>query len=535
MTKPTLNSIFNFCVTLIIFIIVFIFILLPFAFALKAAFVENGSINFYSFYDVCKNNFELLKNSFAVATLTTTLTAVASVSTALFFFTASKKLQVIIFAVLSVSMISPPFVTSLTYINLFGRRGIISYYLLGISASPYGIVGIVLMQSLANFSLGALILIGFLKTMDTFEIDTARNLGAKTGNLIIDIILPKIFPAVKALMLLTFFKSLADFGTPAIIGGAFDVMASESYFALIAYGDVRKAAILNVMMLLPALIIFLCYQSSFKNLSAVGKGRTKSELKLKRSGILYYVIAALGAFFLLWISVQYFSIIISAFTRMQKGKLVFTFLNFIDAKDFISGSIVRTIVYSLLAAFGTTVFGFLIAYYAQVKKSRLMQAASFAAALPYIIPGTFFGLGYLLFFKSPPLMLTGTAAIVILNMLFKQLPFSANIATATMSDISKDVLNSVRDLGGNSLNEFTDAVIPLSVHGIAVSFMNGFKTTMTTIGSIIFLVHPGQKVLTLVMFDAIQSGNYNVGSVIALLIIVICLAVNTLYTLVLKK
>ena len=371
--------------------------------------------------------------------------------------------------------------------------------------------------------------------MDTFEIDTARNLGAKTGNLIIDIILPKIFPAVKALMLLTFFKSLADFGTPAIIGGAFDVMASESYFALIAYGDVRKAAILNVMMLLPALIIFLCYQSSFKNLSAVGKGRAKSELKLKRSGILYYVIAALGAFFLLWISEQYFSIIISAFTRMQKGKLVFTFLNFIDAKDFISGSIVRTIVYSLLAAFGTTVLGFLIAYYAQVKKSRLMQAASFAAALPYIIPGTFFGLGYLLFFKSPPLMLTGTAAIVILNMLFKQLPFSANIATATMSDISKDVLNSVRDLGGNSLNEFTDAVIPLSVHGIAVSFMNGFKTTMTTIGSIIFLVHPGQKVLTLVMFDAIQSGNYNVGSVIALLIIVICLAVNTLYTLVLKK
>ena len=102
MTKPTLNSIFNFCVTLIIFIIVFIFILLPFAFALKAAFVENGSINFYSFYDVCKNNFELLKNSFAVATLTTTLTAVASVSTALFFFTASKKLQVIIIAVLYV-------------------------------------------------------------------------------------------------------------------------------------------------------------------------------------------------------------------------------------------------------------------------------------------------------------------------------------------------------------------------------------------------------------------------------------------------
>ena len=58
---------------------------------------------------------------------------------------------------------------------------------------------------------------------------------------------------------------------------------------------------------------------------------------------------------------------------------------------------------------------------------------------------------------------------------------------------------------------------------------------MTTIGSIIFLVYPSQKVLTLVMFDVIQSGYYEIGSVIALLIIIICLIVNLIYFLVLKK
>lgn len=535
MTKPSFHSVLNFVVILVIFTAVVVFIFLPFVFVLKEAFVENGKISFHLFCSVYKNNLSLLKNSFCVAIFTTLLTTLASVTASLFFFTAPASVQRIIFFILSLSMISPPFVTALTYINLFGRRGIISYYLLGISASPYGMTGIVLMQSIGGFSIGALLLIGFLQSMDRFEIDTARNLGAKTDNIIVDIIVPKIFPAVKVLMMLTFFRSLSDFGTPAIIGGSCNVMASESYFSLIAYGDLKRSAILNIMILLPALIIFLLYQKSFKNVSSISKGRASSELSLERKGLLYYLISAIGVFFLVWISLLYLSIVFSAFTRMKKGKLIFTLLNFIEAKDFIHGSILRTIVYSLLAALGTTVIGFLIAYYTQIKKSRMMKYANAIAALPYIIPGTFFGLGYLLYFKSPPLMLTGTATIVILNMLFKQLPFSTNIASAAMNDISVDVLNSVRDLGGGRLHELTDAVIPLSAHSIALSFINGFRTTMTTIGSIIFLVYPGQKVLTLVMFDAIQSGNYNVGSVIALLIIVICLAVNFMYRLVLKK
>ena len=104
-----------------------------------------------------------------------------------------------------------------------------------------------------------------------------------------------------------------------------------------------------------------------------------------------------------------------------------------------------------------------------------------------------------------------------------------------MEEINIDTLNSIRDLGGKRINEITDAVIPLSKNALGVSFINGFTTTMTTIGSIIFLVYPSQKVLTLVMFDVIQSGYYEIGSVIALLIIIICLIVNLIYFLVLKK
>lgn len=76
---------------------------------------------------------------------------------------------------------------------------------------------------------------------------------------------------------------------------------------------------------------------------------------------------------------------------------------------------------------------------------------------------------------------------------------------------------------------FLKILLPHSINDFVISMMNNFNATMTTVGSIIFLVYPSQKVLTLVMFDVINSGKYNVASVIALLIIIICLSFNLLF------
>lgn len=524
---------YSFIIVLVFLVIVFI--LLPFLAVFKRAFFYNGKFSLSLFEYVFKNKLYLLKNSAITGICTSLLTSLAAVSVSLFFYLSPKKIKSILFFILSITMISPPFVTALTYINLFGRRGLISYYILGISKSPYGMIGIVLMQSLSNFSLAALIIIGFLNQLNTLQIDSARSFGAGTSKIITDIIIPHIFPAIKASALLVFLRSISDFGTPAIIGGSFDVLATESYFAVIAEGDLGKAAAINILMFLPALFVFVFYQRSIKNLTYVSHGTDSSEIELKRSGIVYYGIACIAILFLLWISIQYVSIILSSVTGMKKGKLIFTLANIAESYEHINGTIIRTIVYSLISGVAGSLLGILIAYYNQLRKIKIMRIVDFIATTPYIIPGTFFGLGYLLSFSSKPFMLTGTAAIVIVNVIFKQLPFSTKIGNAGMENINIDILNSIRDLGGGRMNEIVDAVIPLNKHTIGVSFINGFTTTMTTIGSIIFLVYPGQKVLTLVMFDVIQSGNYEVGSVIALLIIIICVSINLAYSFILKR
>lgn len=151
-----------------------------------------------------------------------------------------------------------------------------------------------------------------------------------------------------------------------------------------------------------------------------------------------------------------------------------------------------------------------------------MRLIEMIGTFPYILPGTFFGLGYLYAFSKPPLAITGTTAIVVINVIFKQVTFATKAAKASVNQVHPIYFQTVHDLGGTVLNEWNDVFFPMTKQGFALTFLNGFISTMTTIGSIIFLVHPGQNLMTLVMFDVVQSGEYQVAAVIACMIILIC-------------
>ncbi len=515
---------------------VILFILIPFLFVFKESFWSNGQFTLENFRLIFQDNLYLVENSLKVAFWATLIGSAASIAVALYYYFAGKWERRIIFAILAVTMISPPFITSLSYITLFGRRGYITYEILGLSTSPYGMWGIILMQALGAFSLHALLLIGQMSNMDPSAVNSARSLGASTTDIIKDILLPAIKPGIKVVVLLTFLASLSDFGTPTIIGGAFDVLASESYFAVIAEGNLAKASAINVLILLPSLLAFVIYLRSFGGMRMSTKGATDlREVRVKRTGWLYYLVQATAIFFLVWISIQYLSIILSAFTTKQAGETIFTLQNVIDAVPYINDATVRSIGYSIIAALGGGLIGLLIAYYLKIRRFKLMRSIDFIATLPQIIPGTFYGIGYILAFNSPPLKLTGTALIVLLNVLFKELPFSTKVGAAAMEDISQASLDSVSDLGGSHINEVTDVIVPVSRNALSVSFVNGFTSTMNTVGSIIFLVTPSTKLLTLVLFEVVQSGKYDIASVIALVMLFICLVANGLFMLLSRR
>lgn len=508
-----------------IYTLILVFILYPFLCVFYQALFVDGIFSIDILADFFENDTRLLKNSLEVATFSTIISTIVALSIGIYCFVSGNRTKKIINSIMMLTMISPPFVTALSYINLFGRRGFITHDLLGLTLNTYGMTGIVLMQSLGFISLNSLVVTGSLSCMNSKIIQSARDLGADTSSVIKDIVIPMLKPTILIISLLTFVRSLADFGTPAIIGGNFNTMATEAYLSMIAYGDINRASVINVILFIPALFVFFIYMKNIKNTNMNESNEMEEEI-LEARGIIYNILKVISLFFVFLILLQYASIFAAAFTKKQMGVTYFTLQNFIDTKVYISGTFIRSIVYSLISGALGAFLGLLIGYYLEIRRLRFMGLIDFIATMPYIIPGSFFGIGYILAFRGAPFFLTGTAAIVVLNVLFKQLPFASKIGIEAANQINTETINSVKDLGGTDLDVLKDVVIPMSKNNLFVAFANSFTATMTTIGSIIFLVYPGQKVATLVMFEVIQSGKYNVGSVIAVLIILITMTVN---------
>lgn len=525
---------FKFIDTFFIFTLVFClftFILFPFLRVFSSTFYSGGKFTLEGF-TFLKTQSKLLYNSIFVAFFTTIITTVVSVSIGIFCFSIRKSFKKIISFILMITMISPPFVSSLAYIRLFGRRGFITHDIFKLSIDAYGSFGIILMQSIGLISLSGLMIISALNSIDKEQINSARSLGAKTNNLILDIILPQLLPSIKVVAILSFIRSIADFSTPLIIGGAFETLASKSYNVFISDGNIVQAGAMNIMLCVPVVLTFIFYVKNSKIISNTNFGANTSEVNIEKRGFVFSFITLTAIIFLILLFLQYSSVILSAFTDYSKGKLYFTFEHFVDIKDHIDKTVFRSIYYSLISAFFGSLIGLLLQYYIHIRNVKFLKIFEFIATMPYMLPGTFFGIGYILAFNNYPIYITGTALIVILNVTFKQLPFSTKIFNSSLETIDKNQILSAKDLGANEFFIFKDVVLSHTRNDFVISMINGFNSTMTTVGSIIFIVYPAQKVLTLVMFDVINSGKYNTASVLALLIILICLSFSLLFMLI---
>lgn len=512
-----------------VILLVVTFILYPIASVIMESITVEGKLTLAEYKSLFNKSRKLFYNSMFVAALTTVISTFMAVCISIHISFSSRRIKKILLLVLMLTMISPPFVSSLAYITLFGRRGFITHNILGLTMNTYGWQGIVAMQSLGFTSLSALILVGVISGIDKNLIKSSLDLGASSSYTVRKIVLPLMKPGILVIALLTFVRSLSDFGTPTIIGGAFNVLATQAYLDVIAYADLNSASAISVLIFIPAIIAFLFYRSFMAKTNMVSSNTLKGfseEDEMRINGFLGKFIKAMTYFFLIIMLLQYMSIFVSAVTKYKSGTMVFSLDNIRKMGIYSKGSFLRSVGYALIAGIGGSLIGSLIAYYLEIRKIKIMKGIDFIATIPYIIPGTFFGIGYILAFNDYPLELTGTALIVILNVLFKQLPMSTKINSAVLSQINPQVEEAAKDLGAQHFFVLKDIIIPMSKSAFLVSFINNFTATMTTIGSIIFLIYPGKKLATIEMFDAIQSGDYGVGSAIAVTIILITLAVN---------
>ena len=506
-----------------------LFVLYPILRIFSQSFVVNGAVSFEAFADVWKGYRTSLWNSLFSSVMTAFFCTFLSVAVALVMASSKGWVKALLMGVIFITMVSPPFVSSLAYIQLYGRRGWITYRLLGISWNPYNCWGVIWMQSISFVPMNALFLSGILTKMDTASIHAARDLGAGPKAILMDVVLPLIRPGILVTLLLTFVRAIADFGTPTIIGGRFNTLASDIYIQLIGYSNPTKAAAMNVILLVPTLVAFLAYRVMLERSDKLTAGRGKQgtvALKLHRCGAMGIAAMVMSVLFFVMMVLQYGCIFASGFMKVTKGVYSFSLEYVRQLIKYDSATIVRSVVYALIVALVGTFFSMLFAYYTGRRNVPARRFFDFLVMMPYMIPGTCFGIGYILAFNKAPLKLTGTALIVMACMLFKQLPTTTKLCSAALTQVPRNLELSARDLGGGRMAVLRDVILPGMKTAFFTCFTHNFSSSMTTAGAIIFLINPGKKLLVFNLFDKVYLGEYPMASLIATLIIVIVLAVE---------
>lgn len=510
-----------------------IFILYPIsAVFMKSIYIdERFTVRLYQ--ELLSNKLEYLVNSFFVAVLSTLLTVLVSVCIALYERYSTNRLKRSIVPMLLLTMISPPFVSSLAYITLFGRRGFITNTLLGLQFNPYGWQGIVTMQAFGEISITALLIIGVLRGIDHKIIQASRDLGASSFETLKRVVLPLLMPGILVAGFLAFVKSLADFGTPMVIGGNFKVLATEAYMMVIGRGDLPKASALSVLILIPGLLAFLFYRRFMEDMSARPNIATRSsketEPDVDLQGMVRFSLSLITWTFFGLMALQFATILLTAITRYGPDGYVFTTDYLAAFKYHKYQSLLRSLWYAFLSGVLTSFIGILLSYYVERRQIWGGKLLDLVATLPFIIPGTFFGLGYVLAFNGEPFLLTGTAAIVVLNCLFRQIPVASKAGSAVLSSVSPEIEDAAKDLGTPSIFILKDILLPMLKPAFLVSFVYTFTATMMTVGSIIFLISPSAKVATIDLFDALNQGAYGEAAVMANLLTFVTLLVNLVF------
>lgn len=520
-------------IVIVVVLSVLVFILYPVAAVLKESFMPEENLDFENFNYAFNRGGKLLLNSILSAGLATALTLIFAICIAVYGTFSRGLLKKVLPPILMLTMISPPFVASLAYITLFGRRGLITHNLLGLTINPYGWHGVVMMQALGSISVASLIILGTLKSMDGSLIDASSDLGAGYWYTVKNVILPAARPGIIAAGFLTFIRCLSDFGTPIIIGGKFNVLATQAYLEIISSANLPAASAMSVMLLLPALLAFLYYSHSIKSLKLHGGSNTKVQIRedsLSLDGPIGFTLKLMCWFYIVAMLMQYCSILLSAISYYRGGTIVFTLEYIKDMKHEKLESFIRSLWYSFVSGIAAGILGSIFAYYTVKRRILGSKLLDFIASLPYIIPGTFFGIGYILAFRDYPLQLTGTGIIVLLNCIFRQLPTASKASTSVLLGINPDLENGARDLGAPKLFVLKGIIFPLLKPAFAISFINTFTATMTTVGAIIFIISPSAKLATVEMFDMLRNGDYGLGAVMANMIIYSTLIINILFS-----
>ncbi len=443
-----------------------------------------------------------------------------------------------VFNVLAIlPIISPPFALSMSFIMLFGQRGFITYGLLGIKdANIYGFTGLAAVQVLTFFPVAYLVLAGLLRQIDPSYEEAAMNLGASRGGVFRTVTLPLMVPGIANSFLLVFIQSVADFGNAMVIGGNYTTLAVKTYLQAMGNYDLKGGAALATILLGIAVLIFVLqkYWVGEKSyVTVTGKPSRARELIGDRKVVLPVggACMAVSLFILmLYVLIPYGSVV-----NLWGIDYTPTLKHYKYVMDLGLKPILDTTYLSLASMPLTGLVSMIIAYLVVRKRFPGRGLVEFVSMLAMAIPGTVIGMGYVLAYNGPPLVLTGTATIIVFSFIFRNMPVGIRAGVASLQQIDPAIEEAAQDLGANTYKVFTSVTVPLMKEAFFSGLVYSFVRSMTAISAVVFLVSASYNLLTVAIMSQVDVGRLGVAAAYSTVLIAIVLAVTGMLKLLLSR
>ena len=451
-------------------------------------------------------------------------------------------------------IITPPFVIGLALILLFGLSGSVNVYfseLFGTQPTRwlYGLPGVLIAQVLAFTPIAFLVLIGVVEGVSPSMEEAAQTLRASKWQVFKTVSLPLMRPGLANAFLLGFIESMADFGNPLVLGGNYDVLSTEIFFAIVgAQYDQGKAAVLAMVLLCFTLGAFYAQRfwlgkKSYTTVS--GKGDSGVHPHMPRAlSVPVLVLAMIWAAFTV---VIYAMIFYGSVVELWGVNNTLTFKHYVTAFSFRfedagirwSGaawdSFWTTLKIAAIAAPLTAIVGLITAYLLTRQTFAGKNAFEFGTMLSFAIPGTVIGVSYILAFNVPPIEITGTGIILVVSFIFRNMPVGVRAGIASMSQLDKSLDESSLTLGANSWQTFRRVILPLLRPAILAALVYSFVRAMTAISAVIFLVSAEYDMATSYIIGRVENNDYGLAIAYSTTLIFVMLGVVTLMQLVVGR
>jgi len=433
----------------------------------------------------------------------------------------------------------PSLVQALAFIYMFGNNGIITR-MTGINIGLYGKVGIIMSEVFYAFPHALIILVTALSLSDSRLYEAAESLRTSSWRVFWTITIPGVRYGLLSAAFVVFTLAITDFGAPKVVGGNYNVLATDIYSKVVGQQNFEMGATISTLLLIPALLVFVLDRwVQRKQVAQVTANIVplppKPHHPIIQNAVFIFCLAVS-----LFILSVYVVVLIGAFTSYWPYNMSLTLKNF---TFYVAGvqhkfGVFVVLWNSIKMASYTAIFGTIVVFASAylIEKSRGLNLPRatlyFLSVMPLAVPGMVKGLSYIFAFNDPrnPLyILYGTMALLTISTILHYYTVPFLTATTALKQMDPEFEATGESLEAPFYRTFWKVTVPLALPAILQIAMYFFLNAMVTLSAVVFIFVPGKELAALSVMLLDDAGETAQAMAMSLLIIVVGFAARGLF------